>query len=76
MKACCGLRIMRDEQQTIVVLTELPENRRMSVTNAAEEIATEVRREFGLDPDQTRWIEHYPERQYTYTESPTLNLLP
>lgn len=70
VKAVCGLRIVRDGEQTIVVLTELPENRGMSVTNAAEEIATQVRREFGLDPDQTLWIEHYPEQQVAYHGRP------
>jgi len=64
VKASCGLRIVRDGEQTVVVLTELPDNPGMSVTNAAEEIATQVRREFGLDPDQTRWIEHYPKWQH------------
>ncbi len=62
--AACCLSILHSEEQTIVVFTELPDNEGMSVTNAAEDIATQVRREFGLDPDQTRWIEHYPERQH------------
>ena len=62
--ATCGLHIVREGTQLVVVLTELPDNPGMSVTNAAEEIASQVRREFGLDPDQTRWIEHYPERYY------------
>src|SRR5262245_34761683 len=64
VKAICGLCILRDDERMVAVLTELPDNTGMSVTNAAEEIATQVRRSFGLDPEQTRWIEHYPERQY------------
>jgi hypothetical protein len=63
VKARCGLRILRDGSQVVVILSELRDNRGRSVTNAAEEIATQVRRKFGLDPDQTRWIERYPERQ-------------
>lgn len=70
VKATCGLRIVRDAEQTVVILTELPDNRGMSVTNAAEELATQVRREFGLDPDQTRWIEHYPERETSVHQRP------
>jgi hypothetical protein len=65
--AVCGLRIVSDGAQRIVVLTELADNVGMSVTNAAAEIAAQVRSEFSLDPDLTRWIEHYP--QYpTYDE--------
>jgi hypothetical protein len=64
IKAVCGLRLVRDEERVVVVLTELPDNPGMSVTNACEEIATQVRRAFGLDPDQIRWIEHYPEREH------------
>lgn len=76
VQAVCGLCIVRDGEQIVVVLTELPHNHGMSVTNAAEEIATQVRQSFGLDPDQTRWIEHYPEQQHrirsrVHTEPPT-----
>ena len=35
----------------------------MSVTNAAEQIATEVVKQYGLDPQRMLFVEHYPEAQ-------------
>ncbi len=35
----------------------------MSVTNAAEVIATEVVRRFSIDPARMLFVEHYPESQ-------------
>jgi len=44
------------------MLTELPDNRGMSVTNAFEYIATQVLCQNRLHPGRVIWIEHYPER--------------
>lgn len=44
---------------TIVVLAEPYNYEGMSVTNAAEYIATEVVRRYSLNPDHVIWIEHY-----------------
>jgi hypothetical protein len=34
-----------------------------SVTNYAEHLATAMRRQYGLKPEDMIWIEHYPESQ-------------
>lgn len=62
-KARCRVRIW-DGEQTVVVYSEDAENPGMSVTNAAEVIATGVVADFNLDPQRTRWIEHYPEKYF------------
>jgi hypothetical protein len=59
--ARCQLRIWQDEQgNSLVILSELPDNPGMSVTNAADQLATGVVADFNLDPQRTRWVEHYP----------------
>ena len=55
----CDLTIYHDIQ--LVVATETGEG--MSVTNAAEIIATEVVRQYGFDPRRMLFVEHYPEAQ-------------
>ncbi|GAB3719642.1 hypothetical protein GCM10027592_63220 [Spirosoma flavus] len=45
----------------LVVVSETGEG--MSVTNAAETIATEVVKRFGLDPKRLMFVEHYSEEQ-------------
>lgn len=47
----------------IAILTELPNNSGMSVTNACEYIATKLCQEHSLDPGHTIFIDHYPKRQ-------------
>ncbi len=55
--AKCRVRIY---PPPVVVVTELPDNPGMSVTNYAEELATLILQEHGLDALRTVWIEHYP----------------
>lgn len=55
----CDLTIYRAIQ--LVVVSETGEG--MSVTNAAELIATEVVQQYGLDPRRMLFVEHYPEAQ-------------
>lgn len=45
-----------------VIVTELPKNPGMSVTNAAEYVADEVCARFGIHPEELVLIEHYPEQ--------------
>jgi hypothetical protein len=63
-QARCGLRIYERAEGKVVFMTEQNDNHGPSVTNNVEELATQVRREFGLDSDQTTWVEHYPEREW------------
>lgn len=44
----------------LVIVTELSDNPGTSVTNAAEIIATEVCKEYHIDPKELIYIEHYP----------------
>ena len=43
----------------VVVCTEAPDNEGTSVTNCAEVIASKVCLEYGINPDELIWIEHY-----------------
>lgn len=63
VEARCRVRIFRRSNCAVVIVSEVPDNPGMSVTNPAEVIATQVVRESGLDPRTTLWIEHYPDRK-------------
>ena len=45
--------------RVVVIATELKDNPGMSITNAAEYVATEVCRHLRIDPTRLIWIEHY-----------------
>ncbi len=62
----CRIRVYRGSAgATIIVATELEgENRGMSITNAAEVLATELERRHCPDPGaRMLWVEHYPPRE-------------
>lgn len=65
-RAKCLVRIWDTGTISVVVLTELPDNPGMSVTNACEDVASRVVQDFGINPQRTRFIEHYPEEKMTY----------
>lgn len=53
-----------DRRSQTIMLTELSDNPGMSVTNAFEDIATQLVRIHHLDPFRIIWVENYPrERQ-------------
>jgi hypothetical protein len=59
--AHCWLRVYQDDDRTpVVIATEMPDNKGVSVTNYAEELASQVQRMFGFP--RLHWIEHYPPR--------------
>ena len=58
----CWLRIYTTPGRSIVLATEMHDNPGTSITNAAERLAMEVTRTFGLALDALTWVEHYPER--------------
>ena len=67
MPSLCGLRIRRKADETLVILTELyEENPGSSVTGMVEAIATEVVRNYNIDPDTAVFIVHNPERGSKY----------
>jgi hypothetical protein len=65
-RARCLVRIWDTGESGVVMLTELPDNPGMSVTNACEDIATRIVQDFGINPQRTRFIEHYPEEKTTH----------
>ena len=60
--SCCDIEVhRRGDGKYVFVATELHDNPGTSVTNFAEHLATAMRRQYGLKPDEVIWIEHYPE---------------
>jgi hypothetical protein len=47
----------------IVVVSDIPEGR-MSVRSCSGHIATNVTRDFKIDPHRMVWVEYYPEKRY------------
>jgi hypothetical protein len=55
----CHIRIYKDATNTVIICTELPDNKSGSITTIAEWLATEVWQKEGR-PEPFVWIEHYP----------------
>lgn len=59
----CRVRVFEPHNQPLVVLaTELPDNPGTSITNFAEQLATQVGQLLAAPLETLVWIEHYPER--------------
>jgi hypothetical protein len=59
----CGLKIVTKKDETIVIVSELFENNPgTSVTSFIARLATIIVKKFGIDPANTRFIEHCPDR--------------
>jgi hypothetical protein len=68
--SCCDIEVhRRSDGKHVFIATEVPENRGTSVTNFAEQLATAMRRQHGLKPEDVIWIEHYPEAKDRRKES-------
>ncbi len=65
----CGVEIIKNEDKTVVVLTEADENPGTSVTNGIEKIARKLCDTWleGTDPKSITWIEHYPKSECKYS---------
>jgi hypothetical protein len=66
----CYLELWEGDTETLVITTEIAANPGMSITNAYEWLATQIAREHWLDPQRTRWIEHYGPMSYEYGRTP------
>ena len=67
--ACqCDIEVHRHTDFDVVVATEVPDNEGTSITNMAEQLATQVCKAFDIVPDRLIWIEHYPERPISRRE--------
>ena len=64
LRGRCGIEVMSFPGivRTVVVVTELDDNPGMSVTNAAEHLASQLCAQKGISPHGLVWIEHYPEK--------------
>ena len=68
--SCCDIEVhRRSDGKHVFIATEAPENRGTSVTNFAEQLATAMRRQHGMKPEDVIWIEHYPEAKDRRKES-------
>jgi hypothetical protein len=66
----CDIEVhRRSDGKHVFVATELPDNPGVSVTNCAEHLATAMREEYRLKPEDVIWIEHYPEAKDRRKES-------
>lgn len=76
-EAHCRLRIFWrtnvDAATAVVIVDELPDNPGMSVTNYAENLATEIARQYGIEPGRLVWIEYYPQREPPIWNDPVLD---
>ena len=71
-EAICHVRIYRPGgSPPVVVITDLPGNEGVSVTNAIEQIVPELEKVFEL-PTKTMWVEHYPDRRPVGSKDGTL----
>jgi hypothetical protein len=59
----------RSDGKHVFIATEVPENRGTSITNYAEHLATAMRKQYDLKPEDVIWIEHYPEAKHRRMES-------
>ena len=60
--SCCDIEVhRRSDGKHVFIATEVPANRGTSITNYAEHLATAMRKQHGLKPEDVIWIEHYPE---------------
>ena len=62
--AHCRLRIYQHEEQVVVIVTEMLDNREISITSYWPELAYEIADQYSLPLAQTLWLEHYPQADY------------
>lgn len=58
----CLIKMFDDDGETFICFINL--NNGTSVTNASEQLATEIVNEYNLDPDECRFFETYQEYNY------------
>ena len=66
----CDIEVQRrNDGKYVFVATEVPDNPGTSVTDFAEQLATAMRRQRGLKPEDVIWIDHDPEAKDRRKES-------
>ena len=64
----CRLRLYNNDGKKVVVVSEEPDNMGPSVTNAIEIIAAIAIARYGLDENNSIFIEHYPKEERVRSE--------
>ena len=64
-KSICNLEIHRN----LVICSAREDNEGTSITNVAEQLATEIANQYLPDPSKLVWVEHYPKRTVGNHES-------
>ena len=59
LPAVCAIRVADYFDVTIVIWTELNDNKGPSVTNSAETLASQIVNALHLDPNKVIWLEQY-----------------
>lgn len=62
--AHCRLRIYQHNEQAVVIVTEMVDNKEIAVTTYWPELAHEIAHQYDLSLAHTIWIEHYPQGKY------------
>ncbi len=63
--AACRLQVLKKDDTALVLWTELADNPGASVTNASENLAMSVVREFNLNPHKCLFVEHYEKDRHS-----------
>jgi hypothetical protein len=61
-EAYCDLVVSKEHN--LIIASEVADNPGLSITNAAEYVATQACEAFGIQPKKLIWIEHYSNRSY------------
>jgi hypothetical protein len=64
LHAHCRLRIYQHNEQAVVIVTEMADNKEIAITSYWPELAYEIANQYSLDPTDTVWLEHYPQGSY------------
>jgi hypothetical protein len=56
----CGLNVFEVGSELLAIVSELTDNKGMSVTNAADRLAEQIRERFGRPGLSFSMVEHYP----------------
>jgi len=62
--AHCRLRIYQHQERYVVIVTEMIDNKEISITSYWPELAYEIANQHNLSLVHTIWIEHYPQAEY------------
>lgn len=59
----CGLKIIQRADNTVVIVTELPDNPGTQITSFSSELAQQIAKTHNINPEELVYIEHSPDMQ-------------